>query len=325
MMRHITRRSALGGLGAVALGTLAGTGTARAATAAPSGAYPNPALDSSHATRELTSLITSYLRDKSTRDADLMMTHFDRDTLFYGDATVGSVTAGWTTLRNFFAQFMPTWGAGAVSYPTRVIGDARSAMILFADSPQLLGHEVRIIAPVDFWRGKIVREVDYWDGRHFGIAATDQLHVPPAQVPDDFGESVVTDQSSPVLRLTVAALHAAFSAGDAAAATALFTSDAVFEDLTLHTAIVGVPAIGPYLDRSLALLPYGPGTAVRHTVGSARGGGYEWTKKGAQVERGVIAIELDQQARITRLTTVWDGSLVEDTTITALLAATIER
>jgi len=56
-----------------------------------------------------------------------------------------------------------------------------------------------------------------------------------------------------------------------------------------------------------------------------RGGGYEWRKKGAVVDHGVIALELDGQARISGLTSLWDGSLVDDATIAALLAATIER
>jgi hypothetical protein len=45
---------------------------------------------------------------------------------------------------------------------------------------------------------------------------------------------------------------------------------------------------------------------------AAQGGGYEWKKKGATVDHGVIALELDQQARISRLTTIWDGSLLDN-------------
>jgi hypothetical protein len=59
--------------------------------------------------------------------------------------------------------------------------------------------------------------------------------------------------------------------------------------------------------------------------GSEQGGGYEWRKKGATVDHGVIALELDRQARISRLTTIWDGSLVDNAAITTLLAATIEQ
>jgi hypothetical protein len=36
-------------------------------------------------------------------------------------------------------------------------------------------------------------------------------------------------------------------------------------------------------------------------------------------------VELDQQARISRLTTIWDGSLLDNAAITTLLAATIEQ
>ncbi len=56
-------------------------------------------------------------------------------------------------------------------------------------------------------------------------------------------------------------------------------------------------------------------TASRH---SADGPAY------AEVH-GVIALELDRQARISRLTTIWDGSLVDNAAITTLLAATIEQ
>jgi hypothetical protein len=127
------------------------------------------------------------------------------------------------------------------------------------------------------------------------------------------------------LRGVASALVNALSTGDTAAAAALFTTDAAFDDLTLHTSIIGQPAIRGFLDRSRALLPYGLGTAIRHTVGSARGGGYEWLKKGAQVDHGVVALELDDQARITRLTTVWDGSLVDNATLGTLLGTTIEQ
>jgi len=110
-----------------------------------------------------------------------------------------------------------------------------------------------------------------------------------------------------------------------AAASALFITDATFEDLTSHTTVVGQPAIQGFLNRSCRLLPYGLGTAIRHIVGSAQGGGYERRKQGALVDHGVIALELDEHAIISGLTTVWDGLLVDDATITTLLAATIER
>ncbi|MBB5083973.1 hypothetical protein HNR40_009481 [Nonomuraea endophytica] len=38
-----------------------------------------------------------------------------------------------------------------------------------------------------------------------------------------------------------------------------------------------------------------------------------------------MAIELDGESRISGLTIVWDGSLLDDAALTALLKATIER
>jgi hypothetical protein len=241
----------------------------------------------------------------------------------YTDATIGVQFPNWPALRAAFAQLMPTWPATSRSYPTKILGDATSAMVFFTDSPELFGHEIRAIAPIDFAADKVIREVDYWDGRHFGIAATAALRTPPAQFPTEFGE--VGERSSATMRGVASALVNALSTGDAAAAAALFTTDAAFDDLTLHTSIIGQPAIRGFLDRAHALLPYGPGTAIRHTVGSARGGGYEWRNKGAQVDHGVVALELDDQARITHLTTVWDGSLVDNATFETLLASTLEQ
>jgi len=167
--------------------------------------------------------------------------------------------------------------------------------------------------------------VDYWDGRQFTIAATQQLRALTAQFPTEFGEHEVPEQAPPVLQQVTAALSSALAAGDAAAAAALFTNDATFEDLTLHATMVGQQAIGGFLDRAAALLPYGPGTSVRHVVGTAQGGGYEWRNSGATVPNGIIALELDTQARISGLTTIWDGSLVTDPALTTTLQATIEH
>jgi hypothetical protein len=322
-MSPLTRRAALTGAGAVSLAALGATVTSTAtATAAPA---PDAVLDTSHATAEAVELVVSTFRDKTARDVDRFMAHFSQRLLTYTDATLGAQYTTWPALKALFAQFMPAWPPTIRSYPTKIIGDSRSAMVIFADSPEMFGHELRIIAPIDFRDRKIVREADYWDGRHFGVAATQAIRTAPGQFATDFGEGAVGEQSPAVLRTVAAALATAFAAGDTAAASALFTTDATFEDLTLHAAVIGRPAIQGFLDRSRALLPYGLGTSVRHVVGSAQGGGYEWRKQGAPVDHGVIALELDEQAHISRLTTIWDGSLVDNATIAALLATTIEQ
>lgn len=177
----------------------------------------------------------------------------------------------------------------------------------------------------------MIREVDYWDGRHPGTALTDSIRTPIDRWPANYGENLVHSQASPVLRHAVAALHRGFSNNDAAAATALFTSDAVFEDLTLHLRLAGPLAIAGFLKRALPYLPYGLHTTVRHTVGSAQGGGYEWVNNRAKTEpvlkvwQGIIALELDQHAKISRFTTVWDGALMKDNTLLRLLETTIEH
>jgi hypothetical protein len=276
-------------------------------------------------------MVASQYVDKTSGDVDRLMTHFSKELVFYADATVGGLSVGWAAAKKAYESFLPPAGSGAVSYPTRIIGDERSAMVLFTDSPQYLGGELIVIAPVDFRDGKIIREVDYWDGRHFGSAQIGNFRTPISQWPANYGEDAVPDQSSPVLRQVVAALSSAISGNDPVAATALFSSDAIFEDLTLHLRLAGPLAIGGFLARALPILPYGPGAAVRHTVGSAQGGGYEWLNKAAQgahptpVWQGCIALELDEHAKISRFTAVWDGALMDDPTLTTLLATTIEH
>lgn len=319
-MQELTRRGALGGMGVVAATALAGVVTP--AIAATVSQVPNPPLDGSHATARVTQLVTSLFRDKTSRSVDRTMAHFAQNPMFYTDATLGWYLPTWDALKAIFTQYMPTWPNTARSYPTRIIGDERSAIVLFTDSPELFGHEIRGIAPVDFHNGLVVRQVDYWDGRHFGIDATNHLRVPETQFPKTFGEDVVHDQSSPVLRRAVARLNAALNSGDT---TGLFTPDAIFEDLALRTRIVGQPTIDAYVKRAFTKLPYGRGATIRHTVGSRQGGGYEWINHGMAVNHGITAIELDQHQQISRLTTTWDGSRLDDATMTALLATTLER
>src|SRR5882724_1165864 len=121
-MSRITRRHILTG-GAVALATLGTPGLASAATA-----------------RDVDELVTAIFRDKSSRDVDWFMAHFSQQALTYTDGTLGAQFATWAALRAAFAQLMPTWPATSRSYPTKILGDTRSAMVFFTDSPELFGH-----------------------------------------------------------------------------------------------------------------------------------------------------------------------------------------
>jgi hypothetical protein len=66
-------------------------------------------------------------------------------------------------------------------------------------------------------------------------------------------------------------------------------------------------------------LPYAH-ASIRHIVGTDNGGGYEWHAEGQAVPRGAAALELSQDGKITKFTAVWDGSRLDDTTITAAAA-----
>jgi D-arabinose 1-dehydrogenase-like Zn-dependent alcohol dehydrogenase len=153
----------------------------------------------------------------------------------------------------------------------------------------------------------------------------EQLHTPATQFPQDFKESTVGETASPTMRAVVAKLAQAFTTNDATAAAQLFSADAVFEDMTLHAQIIGQLAITGYLQRALPSLPYGSQSAIRHVVGSAIGGGYEWTSSLGAVPRGAIGLELNQEGHITRLTAAWDGSLLDDTAFTQQLSPTLEH
>jgi hypothetical protein len=168
--------------------------------------------------------------------------------------------------------------------------------------------------------------VDYWDGRHFGAELAAKMRTPSDRFPTDF-EGTVPGNASPKIRAAANKLHAAFTGNDAKAAAALFSSDAVYEDMTLRTEILGRLAIERYLQRALAKLPSGAGSSLLHVVGGDMGGGYEWQAAPgyrASVRRGISAITLDEDARITRLTTVWDGSVIPDADIKALILLSLD-
>jgi hypothetical protein len=325
-MRQPTRRAMLGGSGAIAAATILSGMTTSAARAAAANAsrtpLPDPPQDVAHASPLLVQRVNALFRDKTARDVDGFMSHFSRNPLYYTDGTLGWYVPSWATLRATFAQYMPTWPDTARSYATRIIGDENSAIVEFTDSPELFGHEIRAIAAVDFRDGLIVREVDYWDGRHFGIDAVNALRTPDDRFPTTYGEEYIAEHSSPALRRVLDRLRAALAVGDT---TGLFAEDAVFEDLALHSAFAGTSAIAAYVNRAYTRLPYGVGSTVRRTLGGGRGGGYEWIGNGFPGSHGIIAVELDAADRITRFTATWDASRLDDAALAALLADTLEH
>lgn len=293
-----------------------------AATAAAAQTSPLPypdIVDATHASPEAAAFFRQFFTAKSLHHPDDMMALIARNDVLYIDATSGGLWPSWDSLNAVFQNFRSK-PSTALSYPLRIYGDARSALVSFADTPELFGRELRILGAVTFDNGgRIIRWMDYWDGRSSNVRNT----LKPSY-PTDFHDTV--GAASPGLTAAAQALQTAFATGDAATAAALFAPDAVYEDMALHTQILGRLAIGRYLARSLAKLPYGTGAALVHTVGSDQGGGYEWRPApDAPMRRGITALALDGQGRILTLTTVYDSSLIPDETYKALVGLGAEQ
>jgi hypothetical protein len=78
--------------------------------------------------------------------------------------------------------------------------------------------------------------------------------------------------------------------------------------------------------RALGQLPYGPGAAVAHVEGSTLGGGYEWTAApvASPMRRGHTCIELDGTGLISRLTAIYDSSLLSYSAYQSLVGLAAE-
>ena len=268
--------------------------------------YPDVA-DVSHATPEAAKLLKAFFTAKSAHNAAEMMKSFSPDSVLYIDASSGNSWPSWDSLNKIFSTMMPKMVPAALSYPVRILGDKHSALVAFEDTPELFGKELRILGAVSFDdKGRIIRWMDYWDGRS-SVRKTAIAPTYPTDFHDDVGNATgrIAD--------TAKRLQAAFTASDAKAAAALFSNDAVYEDMALHSQVLGRLAIERYLGRALGKVPYSTGASVAHVVGADMGGGYEWhAGAGFPQRRGNTAIELDKQGQITRLTVVYDSGLLTD-------------
>jgi hypothetical protein len=269
--------------------------------------YPD-VTDTSHATPEAVKVLKAFFVAKSAHKPADMMTHFaPGDSVLYIDASSGNSWPNWNSLNQIFTTLMPRMKPEALSYPLRILGDKHSALVYFEDTPELFGKELRILGAVSFDdQGRIIRWMDYWDGR-----SSDRKTAISATYPTDFHDNI--GNATGRIADTARRLQAAFSAGDAKAAAALFSNDAAYEDMALHSQILGRLAIERYLTRALGKVPYGGSAQVAHVVGGDLGGGYEWrAAQGQPQRRGNTAIELDKQGRISRLTVVYDSGLFTD-------------
>src|ERR1700734_3000171 len=271
--------------------------------------YPEVA-NTSHATPEVAAFFKSYFTAKSQHKPAATTDHFSEAHLTYIDAALGWPFYSKKGMTDLFEQYMPKWPASGLSYPTRISGDTHSALVAFTDTPELFGGEIRILAAIDFKDGKIVRWIDYWDGRSFGAEMAAKMRTPPDKFPTNFDYDVASDGPSAKIKEVSQKPAAVFAAGDAAAADALFSNDAVYLDRALRVRVLGKQAIGKYLGRVLATAPYGKGAKLMHVVGSDQGGGYEWTNDGGAVKRGIVAIDLNSAGQIERLDTTWDNGVM---------------
>ncbi|MFI9772514.1 nuclear transport factor 2 family protein [Streptomyces sp. NPDC052415] len=284
--------------------------------------YPGPT-DTRYGTKEAVRLFTSFFTAKTQRQIATTHAYFHPEQTYYADATLGWVFHSNEALLGVWEQYMPQWGEEAKSYPVQILGDTRGAAVVMTDTPELFGGEIRGIAIIDLTDEKIVRWVDYWDGRGFGTDTAARLRIPAEEHPGKLGADTVMPRPAPVLGAAVERLMDAIGAEDYAQLNSLLAYDATFEDFALRTKIRGSAAITRYLQRASRQLPY-QNAAVVHTVGNEYGGGFEWTADNSAVPRGAATVTLDDDAQINSLSFCWDGSALDDKQITTLTTLAIE-
>lgn len=312
---------------AAALGAagLFATGTARAATTAGKETrglpYPPDVTDTSHCTPGAAALFRGFFAAKSRHDITALMSYFSATNVTYIDASLGVSLTSRAEVDSTFGSAFATAPASAISYPLRIVGDMRSAAIELVDTPDFfVPQELRALSSVTFdGQGKIVRWVDYWDGRSALIPNTIT-----SGYPADFKDS--EQNADPAVVQAAQQLQAAFAAGDAAAAVALMSYDVVHEDMAAHTRVRGQLQAERYYTRALGHLPYGPGATLVHAEGSSQGGGYEWSASpgAAPMRRGHTCIELDDAGKVSRLTAIYDSSLLSYAAYQSLAGAAAE-
>ena len=286
--------------------------------------YPDVVV-TSHATPEVASFFKSYFTAKSQHKPAATTDHFSEAHLTYIDAALGWPFYSKKGMTDLFEQYMPKWPPSGLSYPTRISGDMHSALVAFTDTPELFGGEIRILAAIDLKDGKVVRWIDYWDGRSFGAETAAKFRTPADKFPTNFDYDVASDGASPKIKDVAKKLATAISSGDAKAAAELFSYDAVYLDRALRVRILGRLAIANYLGRVSGTAPYGKGAKLVHVVGSDQGGGYEWTNEGSSVKRGIVSIELNSAGQIDRFDSTWDNAVMSDADLHALVLQSVEK
>jgi hypothetical protein len=254
-----------------------------------------------------------YFTVKSSADVDGTMAFFSPELTCYIDATLGWDLAGYDALRAVFEQYMPNWSYPARSYATTVLANDVSALVRMTDTPELFDDD-----------GLITRWIDYWDGSTFEHDLYVQLRTPADAFPTDLGDDKVATRADAALIDAATALHRAWQAADASSAALLLHTDVVLEDMALRTQVIGRIEVARYLERVLDRVPYGRESRLRHVVGGAGGGGFEWSARDdAGALAGITALELDADGSITRVTSAYDSAQLDPDSKAALVVASI--
>jgi len=280
--------------------------------------YPQPTIATEHADPGTVRLLRRYYEAKNRQAVGDTMACFSLELSAYTDATLGWKIAGFEAEKALYSEYMPRWGEGR-SYPTRIIGGPRGAIVAMTDTPELFGGEIHALGCVDICDGKITRWVDYWDSAGFDKETFEKYAVPDDKYPSSFGERPGENAADPVMVEACHSLHRCLQ-GEADLAK-LFAYDAVYENMALRALFVGRSAIERYVGRINRLAPFAAGSTVRHIVGSSLGGGYEWSASPAHGPRaGIIALELNDAGLISRVTMAYDSGRLASEAKSNLLA-----
>jgi ketosteroid isomerase-like protein len=209
-------------------------------------------------------VVAGFLRAKNAHDPQATHAYFHGDRCAFTDATLGMQFVGNTAVRTLWDQLLPPLPAGAHSRATRIVGGPSSSIVFVTNSPEMFGSEIRSVAAVDIEDDRVVRWVDYWDGRTMGAGRIDELRAPIGTFPTSFGEDLVVPRAQSAVDNAAHRLAEALSGGDSGAAASMMAPDAFLEDVTLRIALRGSAAIERFLDRALPDLPWGTGACPRH-------------------------------------------------------------
>lgn len=272
--------------------------------------------------------------DAKTRHQAAEAAAFFTPTAVYEDEILPVEVRGRQALTDAWTAFLTNLPVGSGSRLRAVYGGGAGAVIDFVDDPELFGAELQALGLVDLevapsspFGHQIGRQVDYWNGRDFGVSnlhgLRSMLGVPATPPRDGRHYQSSVGHATPALDQVVRQLSAALGRGDGAAVAACFAPDGVYEDRTLGLRLAGRHSIESGLAPIVNRLPNGAGSTPHHLVGNDNGGGFDWVAAhdhAQTVNRGLTALTL-RQGEIVELVNLWDASGLTDKEYDTILGA----